>query len=506
MAPSGPAARPILRDEADIQRQRYQRKVDLLRRLVARVCSLAEGQDPGIDKRIRSVIAILKRSRNVDLEVALEALDVQVRRIEPLRRDRRLAVAGSLGALSAPLRELASEREQRLRVRQFDKRLKGRLEDPAVLASVLDDIAALQASILATLDRATPSLWSRLFGAEPEPLPLEDLRELLRRLVGEAGIDADDWETRIAKVTPETLTKLLDEIVAEVVAATRRDRAEYERFLAELNSKLGAAHGALGTFSQLSRSGAEASQRLGDSVREQVGALQHSVSVSTSLVELQQEVAGKLDKMVNALDRYQQERPDQSLTEQLEAFALQVRQMEGEVAAVESELEAQRQLALRDALTQLPNREAYNQRLGEEMARWRRYERPLALAVLDVDHFKRVNDEHGHAVGDRVLIEIAEVVSTRLRENDFVARFGGEELVVLLPETGGEDAIAAMDALRTDLENHDVSLDKATLRITVSIGVAVVTPEESADALFERADAALYEAKSDGRNRCVLAQ
>ena len=164
--------------------------------------------------------------------------------------------------------------------------------------------------------------------------------------------------------------------------------------------------------------------------------------------------------------------------------------------------EALQRAATHDALTGLPNRRAADQRLTEELARHGRNGQPLTLCLVDVDHFKRVNDQHGHAVGDQVLQQVGERLREACRHTDFVARFGGEEFLVLLPDT---DAGGAEVAARKLLARVSASPCGAAGTITISVGVTTVPGRCSSDTALKWADDALYEAKRQGRNRAVHA-
>ncbi len=169
--------------------------------------------------------------------------------------------------------------------------------------------------------------------------------------------------------------------------------------------------------------------------------------------------------------------------------------------AVEHQL---RFLAQRDPLTQAYNRHHFWQLAHIEMARVKRYRRPLALAMIDADHFKNVNDVHGHDAGDMVLRMIVDTCVDSLRKNDVLARYGGEEFIVLLPETAPEGALAVVERLRERVAETSLTAeDGQQISITVSIGLASLnSPQEGFEALLKRADDALYTAKRRGRN-CV---
>jgi len=163
------------------------------------------------------------------------------------------------------------------------------------------------------------------------------------------------------------------------------------------------------------------------------------------------------------------------------------------------------QLAHTDPLTQILNRRALTERITAEMERALRYDATMALLMIDLDHFKRVNDTYGHLVGDDVLRDVAQLLTETIRGHDIVARYGGEEFLVLLPETDDAGAESFAERIRAAVEGHDFNsaAEGSVLRLTASIGVAVFPAAriESVEDLFARADAALYRAKADGRNR-----
>jgi diguanylate cyclase (GGDEF)-like protein len=163
------------------------------------------------------------------------------------------------------------------------------------------------------------------------------------------------------------------------------------------------------------------------------------------------------------------------------------------------ELEA---LSRTDPLTGLLNRRVFDEALRREVARARRYEYPLSLTLLDLDHFKQVNDAHGHRAGDRVLEQFARLLTGFFRESDTVHRYGGEEFAVLLPHTPYGGALDAVRRVVAVAAETPVQIGRAELRVTVSAGVASLEQAVERDLVAE-ADAALYEAKRQGRNRAV---
>jgi diguanylate cyclase (GGDEF)-like protein len=169
-------------------------------------------------------------------------------------------------------------------------------------------------------------------------------------------------------------------------------------------------------------------------------------------------------------------------------------------------------LARTDALTGIANRRAFFDILGVEFRRSRRYGRQLSVLMLDLDHFKGVNDRWGHPFGDEVLRQTADIIAANVRESDVLGRYGGEEFALALPETEEASALAVGEKLRGALEAHEFRTEELPppgeppVRLTISIGVASLPVEEDQDEveLIGRADQALYEAKRTGRNRVVV--
>jgi two-component system cell cycle response regulator len=168
-----------------------------------------------------------------------------------------------------------------------------------------------------------------------------------------------------------------------------------------------------------------------------------------------------------------------------------------------------RRLSLTDPLTELWNFRYFQLQAIREVEAATRYRRPLGLLIVDLDHFKRVNDRHGHPVGDQVLAEVARRIRTSTRLPDVVARYGGEEFVLLLPATDDAGAVVTAERIRRRVSRLPIvagGQDALRISVTCSVGVAAYPVHgDSVDELLRRADAALYTAKSEGRDRVVNA-
>ena len=163
-------------------------------------------------------------------------------------------------------------------------------------------------------------------------------------------------------------------------------------------------------------------------------------------------------------------------------------------------------ISVTDELTRVFNRRYLLHVIGVAFARSRRYGEELSILMMDIDHFKAVNDVHGHHAGDQVLVEVAQRIRGRLRNIDVVARYGGEEFVAVLPSTAIEGALTLAERVRHAIADESLPTERQVIPVTISIGVASLRDEdEDVDALLRRADRALYRAKLEGRNRVVSA-
>ena len=166
-------------------------------------------------------------------------------------------------------------------------------------------------------------------------------------------------------------------------------------------------------------------------------------------------------------------------------------------------------MALRDSLTGLFNARYLQMRLGEELAAAKRHRSPVSFVLFDIDHFKRVNDEHGHPVGDRMLRLIGRSILSKLRVGETAARVGGEEFAMLLPHTSAKNAAIGAERIRQAIGQTTLETDSGhNISVTVSAGVACATDPAtySAETIYRLADQALYQAKEQGRNRAVIAR
>ncbi|UVM11166.1 GGDEF domain-containing protein [Pseudomonas protegens] len=299
------------------------------------------------------------------------------------------------------------------------------------------------------------------------------------------------------------LLPILDDLAVLMLAITDSGQHEFETYLKQLNERLEAFQSNLQAASDGHADSSSAARAMDSQIREQVDGLQSSVQEAADLDDLKQVLESHLEGLLGTMDHHQKQRDEREreVAARLQSLAERVSSMEQEAQGYREHLEEQRQKALIDPLTGLPNRAAWSERLEHEVGQWQQHGNSLLLAMLDLDHFKRINDNYGHLAGDKVLKIIANVLRKRLRGSDFIARFGGEEFVLLLPNTPWPVGVRIVEALRAAIEACPFHFKGEPVTITVSVGLSAFKAGDRSDLVIKRADQALYRAKDAGRNR-----
>lgn len=333
-----------------------------------------------------------------------------------------------------------------------------------------------------------------LDGIEWPDILRESVNDLRARLADDAPADA--WVEVVRAISDLVLHALVD-------AQTEAHAAE--DFLARLNERLVAIDQHVIGESERREQSRASSERLGAAVNNDVGSMSAQVNASTDLGQLQAAVVAHLDIVQGRVREHLADEAHRraQAEDAAEQMREQVRQLEKDTFDLRRQVAQTYEQAMCDPLTGLANRRAYDDRVAQEFARWKRFGDPLALVVWDIDNFKKINDRFGHKAGDRALRLIGQALAQGLRETDFIARYGGEEFVVLLPGAGAEDAQRIAEVMRKAVEGSGMHSHNEPIPITVSGGSAVCVQGDTAEALFERADQAMYQAKRTGKNRVV---
>ncbi len=316
------------------------------------------------------------------------------------------------------------------------------------------------------------------------------LKQTLERADQELDVD-----TALARVA---------DLVQLVQSQLREEVREMGEFLLTITDRLDEIGQHLQIAENVRNEAHEDTRALNTAVEEHVRGIRASVDMAMDITELKNTIEQRLhiiDQSMNHFVRTEDSRADRS-EKAIKALKQRLEDMEEETNNLRRSIRAEHARALTDGLTGIPNRLAYDERIGQEHARWKRMGTPLSLMVMDIDHFKAINDEFGHAAGDKALTHIARLLSSEVRETDFLARYGGEEFALLLPDTGLEAALGVGDKLRQTVAQAHFHFKDADVPITISCGLAEFHDGDDAQSCFNRADAAMYLAKQHGRNCC----
>ena len=324
---------------------------------------------------------------------------------------------------------------------------------------------------------------------------LEEVERLKTRLAGD--LTASSLSRSMADMA---------DLIARARSQVQEEKNEIEAFLADLTNRLTEIDENLEDGVRNRESAVQERKAFDDRMSEEVRGIENSVHEAQDLNTLKMAIRERIDAIQDHMKNYREmeNRLQQNAQTEIEQLTQQLDTFQGEVMSLHSKLESAREKATHDLLTGLPNRLGYEQRIAEEIERSRRYKHPMTLAVLDVDFFKKINDSYGHPAGDNVLKILAELFKKRTRETDFIARFGGEEFMMILTETEADAALHVADKLRKTVEDANFHFRENRVPVTISCGLTGYQEGDDKDSMYDRADSALYEAKQGGRNRCIL--
>lgn len=526
-------------DAQAAREQDWQSERHLLGRLLVRTSLASEGQSPELDQLLGQLRAGLRGDHgDLDKLRALQvALDRQLTSLDDRKAERLSALTAQLNELFDNMHQSALFAGERKPLKNLEKRWKAPDVQQGRWPEWLAELAQLLARALAGDENTAPprpGMLGRLFGTsrgeaaaviaadrdQPVELPADEqperlkiarrISELLGQILAQLTLDpasharaeilrdhlahSDDWQE---------LRASLQEVAELVTLAVRRGQQEFEGFLKRLDDRLLALQDHFVEQSEALSGAQSASRTFDESLRGELQELGAQVGASNDVDELKQSVASHLQSISAAMARYREDegQREQRLAEQMQAMREKVAALEAHSEQIKVRLKEERTRALTDVLTQLPNREAWQERMAFELARWQRYRHPFTVGILDIDHFKRVNDSYGHKAGDRVIQLVAKTFSERLRTTDFVARYGGEEFVLMMPETDVGTARAVIDSLRERVAELPFHFRGEPVTITFSAGLTALREGDDLDQVFNRADKMLYLAKSEGRNQ-----
>lgn len=325
--------------------------------------------------------------------------------------------------------------------------------------------------------------------------------EKIKKLLCEKG-KSDDFQNLLAGLAA------LSELLMDIFDTVRNDKKKIEHYLQHITKELQHLDEGITTSGILQNEKQQAEENIKTRVDSEVQLMEKSMTTLVDIDDFKITVHKSMKMIRGHMKNFKQQEQQRNLQADklISQLGQKLKFMEQECVALKQQVLQKHEQTLSDSLTGIRNRLAYDEAIQHELERFKRYARPVALLVLDLDNFKYVNDTYGHNVGDKVLQYVARLLAQNIRNVDFLARYGGEEFVVILPELDLNESRKIAQKICKAIQASKLTIDGNAIRITISGGIARIHEGDTGESLFERADNALYLAKERGRNRCETAE
>jgi diguanylate cyclase len=444
------------RRELAAEENRWRHIEQALRRLVGRLCAAGMGVNPSLDDELVRLAAANRRNAPAEeLEQLAGSLTTVIASVDAVSP---VAVSPAAVSRAAPA------------------------PPPAACAARWDSTFVAVGAVLKSLRESHPEAGSaeQLLAA----LPLASTDSELASIVLQTAELIRGWRESLA-----------------------RERLKSASVLSEVTERLGEMTLYLAETGRATRTGFDDTASFNDSVMSQVRELSAEVDGATELAALQSLVSTRLETVSRQMSdfRAREEAREQEQAGRAAHMHARIADLEREAQELYRRLDHERHGARLDPLTRLANRKSFDERFAEEILRRTLSASPVAMLLWDIDNFKAVNDSYGHRAGDRVLQTVATCLVSGLRAQDFVARIGGEEFVVLMSGLEPGIALKVANELRAAVEALRFHFRGTPVRVTASCGLTELRQSDLPEAAFDRADAALYRAKREGKNLCIAA-
>lgn len=471
----------------------------LLRKAISRLAISAKGLDKRMDKVLKDIQKNSRSKKDVALQNDLEDLSKILAQLED-GPDK----AGAPATVDdeQDFHNYALKLIQQIRL---DKEFKTRLEDFKSSIHSMDNDQCLNE--LAVL------LNQSLDQDSDDKVPVQEvLVTLIEKIAfthGNSERLSEISEKLDIKFQAENWHDYLDEIINEIryiIRGINNEKVELEGLIVDVTRQLNEISGVLVDERTDSEEGRNDTLNLQSMMNESVESIQSTVDSASDIEELKISINTNLGSIKLGVEEFVAKEDERyHKTEQRNnQLQQQIQLMEQESEQLKEKLTENRQQLMFDTLTGARSRLSYEEILDQELSRWSRYQEVFSFALLDIDHFKSVNDQFGHNAGDKALQIVAKMMGKHIRETDFLFRIGGEEFVMLLPKTRLENATPLVEKIRTSVSATGFHFKKNNVVITLSGGLTAIRENDTAESIYERADKALYEAKNGGRNQLIV--
>jgi len=355
-------------------------------------------------------------------------------------------------------------------------------------------------------------LLGKLFTRNCEEVPqdaLKALDDLLNRLAvpEEFQSQANNIKERISDRLPlDQLCSVIESIIKLITNALSHDQRSFEQFFEQITERLSDMEDFLSRSYKTNQGIMEGNNTLNSDLKSEINQLETDLKSADSIQSCMTMINEKMNKILVRVDSYSKNQSEQLAQSFQQIEKLESKLKVSEISAQElmQTLAKQRNILNRDPLTGLQNRQGYNTRMEKELKRMQAGKKPFTLVVIDLDHFKAINDNYGHLAGDKVLAKIGKILLGLTRSSDFAARFGGEEFVLICHDERIEAVVNHAESIRKKVEEYNFHFRGTPVTVTASFGVYQLDKNDNLESAFAKADNALYQAKRQGRNQVIV--
>ena len=427
-------------EELEKKESEWRSHESILRDAIARLCTVGRGLDKNLDRQLELIESL---SRDKQDEKLASEIEILVQNVNLLESDS-----------NASNENLPT--------------------DPGLIKKSIDDVVSRlleRLSIIQDASDANRNLEENVMDGAEETILLETLTE------------------SVASIS-NTLKQL------------NQEKSELENFIANVTEQLGDLTRVVTEDREEQMSGHRQAISLQILMKEGMEQISDNVDAAEDISQWKSEIAKNIDLIKEGVEDFvgQDKIRNEAVEVRSDSLVTKIKQMEIETELLQQKLVENREKLLYDTLTGVRSRLAYDEQIEQEMARWERYGSSFSYAILDIDHFKNINDKYGHSAGDNVLKIIANMMLQQIRKSDFIFRIGGEEFVLLLTNTDVSQAGVLVEKLRKAVKAREFSFNQERVTLSLSAGLTETWDGDSVKSIYERADAALYRAKNSGRD------
>ncbi|WP_440873803.1 diguanylate cyclase [Thalassotalea sp. PLHSN55] len=343
--------------------------------------------------------------------------------------------------------------------------------------------------------------------AELKPI-IDKLIALISQLELSNGYDKQLSEIKLKLDSDMPVDFLLENfthVFNLIIAEFRQERKTARTFLSTLSDTLSTVQNAVSNTISVSNKSKATHAKLNSQLDKQIKEMTEVVDKATSLAKIKVDINGKLHAIVNTIELKSafEKQQQKEIETQLASMKDKVNELEQQGETFKKRIEDQKLKSLQDALTKLNNRAAFDDYFAQQIVRFHHTPFELAIVVVDLDNFKRINDTYGHTAGDKTLQVIANTLTKQIGDEGFIARYGGEEFVLVFSGLNKKQLMTKLNKLKTHISRLPFKFKNNKVSITTSVGATHIKESDNVHISFERADQALYQAKADGKNQVI---